>query len=54
MMSAPDLSDLDRKLSKILKHLEHIEKHLDLPPLEVSAPKRTENKVTAKDVSFVD
>ncbi len=54
MMSSPDLSALDRKLSKILKHLEHIEKHLNLPPLEESAPKRTENKVTVKDVSFVD
>jgi len=53
MMSSPDLSDLDRKLLKILKHLEHIEKHLNLPPLEESAPKRTPHKLGAEHVKFI-
>jgi hypothetical protein len=51
-----DIESLDRKLTLVLQHLEHIEKNLNLPPLSVeeSAPKREKRTLTAKNVHFID
>ena len=50
-----DIDDLDHKLKLVLLHLEHIEKHLNIPPLTVqkSAPKRTSNVLPAGSAKMV-
>lgn len=52
-MSEPSLSEIEKKLDILLKHIKNIEEHFNIQ-LPDTAPKKTGNVITSKNVRIVE